>query len=60
MITYWCYGYLTSAMVDLNGDEQETEEAILLHACCNSVEHADSPIAPVFSPLTPHYTDFSK
>ena len=46
-------------MVDVSVDEQETEETILLHACCNSVENADSPVAPVFSPLTPHDTDTS-
>lgn len=46
-------------MADLNVDEQETEETILLHACCNSVENADSPIAPVFSPLTPYGPDTS-
>lgn len=52
--------YLTSALVDLTVDEQETEETILLHACCNSVENADSPVAPEFSPLKSCDTDFNK
>ena len=52
--------FLYSAMADLNVDEQETEETIFLHACCNSVETADSPSAPAFSPLTPCETDFNK